>query len=190
MPIERRLHLEAEQRVHPEGLTAPSCPARRCRRQRSSGCWRNRKASPSSAASGSRSIGIALSGRWSSSRRSSAELPMDGLPFSEAMRLLAGTGSVGDGAATPAAVERDRDRAMAQGDHCRAAPAARRARPRRSRTVAPGHLRPYQRWPCSGFICLPGSAQRLPCRRHGPRQDHRGAFAALGAKPANAYVRW
>ena len=104
----------------------------------------------------------------------------DGLPFVEAMRLLAG--------AAFAARTRRRNRRRLVAGHRRALARRNTASTAHARGPAPsiparphGTLRPYQQAGRALAYLLSASALALPRRRHGPRQDHPGAGAAAGA---------
>ena len=114
-------------------------------------------------------------------RRRSSWRAREGLPFAEAMRMLAGA-AVADAPGDVAAADwsqRDR-RAMARGD-------AQTLRAPDGAAVDPGPalhgtLRPYQKVGVQWLHLLSGlGLGRLPRRRHGARQDDPGAGAAAGA---------
>ena len=88
---------------------------------------------------------------------------MDGLPFSEAMRLQAGTGSAGDGAATPAVVEWGETVAGPWLTEIIAGLAGRQTGSSASiPDRRPGPLSgPISGWACSGSICC--QAQPSAC---------------------------
>ena len=108
----------------------------------------------------------------------------DGLSFGEAMRMLAGAGIAGDGAAGQADVDwsRDRGRSLAGGDARGLAP-SRSALACRPRSFPSGYAAALSAGGrAMALSARPAQAWGVPCRRHGARQDHPGVVAAAGAE--------